>query len=86
MKHEFGKGMRELNKYKKKRLLKVKPLTAVLAFGAYMFKTLQSFKISHVKAHSMFSMSNLQQICQNCRTSAKMLSVLCSVAMAMFWG
>ena len=70
MKHEFDKGMRELNKYKKKKLLKVKPQAEVLAFGAYMFESLQSFNNSQVEAHSMFSMSNLQLICQNCRTSA----------------
>ena len=63
MKHEFDKGMRELNKYKKKKLLKVKPQAEVLAFGAYMFESLQSFNNSQVKAHSMFSMSNLQLLC-----------------------
>ena len=63
MKHEFDKGMRELNKYKKKKLLKVKPQAEVLAFGAYMFESLQSFNNSQVEAHSMFSMSNLQLIC-----------------------
>ena len=62
-KHEFDKGMRELNKYKKKKLLKVKPQAEVLAFGAYMFESLQSFNNSQVEAHSMFSMSNLQLIC-----------------------
>ena len=41
----------------------------VLAFGARMFERLQSFNNSQVKAQSMFSMSNLQLICQNCRTS-----------------
>ena len=63
MKHEFDKGMRELNKYKKKKLLKVKPQAEVLAFGAYMFESLQSFNNSQVEAHCMFSMSNLQLIC-----------------------
>ena len=63
MKHEFDKGMRELNKYKKKNLLKVKPQAEVLAFGAYMFESLQSFNNSQVEAHSMVSMSNLQLIC-----------------------
>ena len=53
----------------KKKLLKVKPQTEVLAFGAYMFQSLQCFTNSQVKAHSMFSMSNLQLICQNCRTA-----------------
>ena len=70
MKHEFDKGMRELNKYKKKKLLKAKLQAEVLAFGACMFESLQSFNNSQVKAHSIFSMSNLQLICQNCRTSA----------------
>ena len=70
MKHEFDKGMRELNKYKKKKVIegKVKPQAEVLAFGAYIFESLQSFNNSQVKAHSMFSLSNLQLICQNCRT------------------
>ena len=57
-------------KYEKKRLLKVKPQAEVFAFGVYMFKSLQSFNNSQVKAHSMLSMSNLVLICQNCRTSA----------------
>ena len=48
MKHEFDKGMRELNKYKKKKLLKVKPQAEVLAFGVYMFESLQSFNNSQV--------------------------------------
>ena len=54
-----------------KKLLKVKPQAEVLAFGAYVFESLQSFNnsLSQVKAHSMFPMSNLQLICQNCRTS-----------------
>ena len=38
MTHEFDKGMRELNKYKNKKLLKVKPQAEVLAFGAYMLE------------------------------------------------
>ena len=65
MKHEFDKGMREMNKYKKKKLLKVKPQAEVPAFGAYVFESLQrqSFNNSQVEAHSMFSMSNLQLIC-----------------------
>ena len=68
--HEFDKGMRELDKYKKKKLLKVKPEAEVLAFGAYMFESLHSFNNSQVKAHTIFSMSKLHLICQNCRTSA----------------
>ena len=53
--------MRELNKHNKKKLLKVKPQAEVLAFGAYMFESLQSFNNnSQVEAHSMCSMSNLQ--------------------------
>ena len=55
---------------RKKKLLKVKSKVEVLAFGAYMFESLQSFSNSQVKAHSMCSMSNLQLICQNCRTAA----------------
>ena len=39
LKREFGKGMRELNKYKKKKLLKVKSQVEVLAFGAYVFES-----------------------------------------------
>ena len=68
-KHEFDKDMRELNKYKKKKLLKVKPQAEVLAFGANMFESLQSFSNSQVKAHFMLSISNLQLIRQNCRNS-----------------
>ena len=64
-KQESDKGMRELNKYKKKKLLKVKPQAEVLAFGAYMFESLQSFNNSQVEAHSICSMSNLQLIYQN---------------------
>ena len=51
-------------------LLRVKPHAEVLAFGAFMFETLQSFYNSLIKAHSMFSMPNLQLLYQNCRTSA----------------
>ena len=64
-KPEFDKGMRELNKYKKKKLLKVKPQAEVLAFGAFMFESLESFNNSQVGAHSMCSVSNLQLIYQN---------------------
>ena len=39
LKHEFDKGMRELNKYKKKKFLKVKSQVEVLAFGAYVFES-----------------------------------------------
>ena len=39
LKHEFDKGMRELNKYKKKKFLKVKSQVEVLAFGAYAFES-----------------------------------------------
>ena len=38
----------------------MKPQAEVLTFGAYMFESLQNFNNSQVKAHSMFSMSNLQ--------------------------
>ena len=62
--------MRELNKYKKKKLSKAKSQVKVLAFVGYMFESLQSFNNSQVKAHSTFSMLNLELICQNCRTSA----------------
>ena len=48
----------------------MKPQAQVLAFGAYVFESLQSFNNSQVKAHSMISMSNLRLICQNCGTSA----------------
>ena len=51
-------------------ILRAKPPAEVLAFGAYMFESLQSFYNSLIKAYSMFSMSNLQLICQNCRISA----------------
>ena len=37
----------------------------VLAFGAYMFESLQSFNNSQVEAHSLCSVSNLQLIYQN---------------------
>ena len=62
--------MGELNKYKKKKLLMVKSQVEVLAFGAYIFESLQSFNNPQVKADSMISMANLQVTCQNCRTSA----------------
>ena len=39
LKHEFDKGMRELNKYKKKKFLKVKSQVEVLAFGVYVFES-----------------------------------------------
>ena len=48
----------------------MKPQAEVLAFGAYMFDSLQSFNNFQVKAHSMFSITNLQLICENGRTSA----------------
>ena len=54
----------------KKKLLKAKSQAEVLAFGAHMFESLQRFNKSQANAHSMFSMSNLQLIYQNCRTSA----------------
>ena len=57
--------MRELNKYKKKKLLKVQRQAEVLAFGAFMFESLESFNNSQVEAHSMCSVSNLQLIYQN---------------------
>ena len=56
----------------------MKPQAEVLAFGAYIFESLQRFNNSQVEAHSMFSMSNLQLICQNCRTSA--ISICCEAA------
>ena len=49
------------------KIVEVKPQAEVLAFGAYMFESLQSFNNSQVKAYCM---SNLRVICQNCRTSA----------------
>ena len=49
-------------------LLKVKPEAEVLAFGAYI--SLQCYDNCQIKAHSLFCMSNLQLICQNCRNSA----------------
>ena len=55
---------------RKKKLLKVQFQVEVLAFVGYMFESLQSFNNSQVKAHSTFSMLNLELICQNCRTSA----------------
>ena len=39
LKHESDKDMRELNKYKKKKFLKVKSQVEVLAFGAYVFES-----------------------------------------------
>ena len=39
LKHKLDKGMRELNKYKKKKFLKVKSQVEVLAFGAYVFES-----------------------------------------------
>ena len=54
----------------RKKLLKVKSQVEVIAFGAFMFQSLRSFNNSQVKTYSMFSMSSLQLICQNCRTSA----------------
>ena len=39
IKRELDKGMRELNKYKKKKFLKVKSQVEVLAFGAYVFES-----------------------------------------------
>ena len=39
LKQEFDQGMRELNKYKKKKLLKMKSQVEVLAFGAYVFES-----------------------------------------------
>ena len=48
MKHEFDKGIGELNKYQEKKLLKVKPQAEGLAFGAYMFESLQSFNNAQI--------------------------------------
>ena len=39
LKHEFDKGMRELNRYMKKKFLKVRSQVEVLAFGAYVFES-----------------------------------------------
>ena len=39
LKHKFDKGMRELNKYKKKKFVKVKSQVEVLAFGVYVFES-----------------------------------------------
>ena len=39
--------------------MKAKPQAKVLVFGAYMFDSLQSFNNFQVKAHSMFSITNL---------------------------
>ena len=39
LKREFDKGMRELNKYKKKIFWKVKSQVEVLAFGTYVFES-----------------------------------------------
>ena len=39
LKHEFDKGMRELNKTKKNKLLKMKSHVEVLAFGAHVFES-----------------------------------------------
>ena len=39
--------------------MRVKLEAEVLASGRYMFENLQSFYSSLIKAHSMFSMSNL---------------------------
>ena len=39
LKHKFDKGMHELNKYKKKKFLKVKSQVEVLALGVYVFES-----------------------------------------------
>ena len=39
LKHKFDQGMRELNKYKKKKFVKVKSQVEVLAFGVYVFES-----------------------------------------------
>ena len=56
MKHELDKGMRELNKYNKKKFLKVKSQVEVLAFGAYLFekavKTLLT--LEHIRSKSEY--------------------------------
>ena len=46
-------------------LLRMKPQAEVLAFRLYMFESLQKFYNSLIKAHTMFSISNLQLMCQN---------------------
>ena len=46
-----------------KTLFRVKPQVEELAFGGDMFENLQSYYNSLIKAHSMFSISNLQLIC-----------------------
>ena len=40
----------------------MKTQAEVLAFGEYMFESLESFKNSQVKSHVIFSMSYLYQI------------------------
>ena len=39
LKHVFDKGMRELNKYQKKKFGKVTSEVEVLAFGTYVFES-----------------------------------------------
>ena len=56
--------------------MKVKPQAEVLAFGAYMFESLQSFNDSQGKAHSVFSISNLQLICLPLAFVTKLQSLL----------
>ena len=58
LKREFDKGMRELKKHQKKKLFKVKSQVEVLAFGAYVFESYQSFNNSQVKLTPCF-------LCQN---------------------
>ena len=68
LKHEFGKVMRELKKCKKKNLLKVKSQVELLAFGAYMLESLQSFNNSQSPLHDFYAkptanMSKMQNLC-----------------------
>ena len=46
--------MRELNKYQKKKFRKMKSQCEVLAFGAYVFESEQSFNNSQVKLTTGF--------------------------------
>ena len=46
--------MRQLNKYWKKKLLKMKSKAEVLGFGLHMFKSLQSFNNSQLKLTPYF--------------------------------
>ena len=62
MTHEFDKGMRELNKYKNKKLLKVKPQAEVLAFGAYMFENQVKFANSRILYSGITMVSQARRV------------------------